>query len=66
MLGMKGILMILGVAIVFFGIFYTAISLAKGQFLHLLSLEFAALIVSVVSGAMVVFVYIYKGDKIGE
>jgi len=64
MLDMRETLTILGVAVAFFGIFYTFISLAMGQPMHLRPLVFCVLIVSVASGAVVAFVYTYKGNDV--
>lgn len=66
MLNMKGVLIILGVATVFFGIFYVFISLAMGQPAYLNPLVFGALIVSVALGMSVSLVYLYKGTNTGE
>ena len=66
MLNTKGVLIILGVATVFFGIFYVFISLAMGQPVYSNPLVFGALIVSVALGMSVALVYLYKGNKIGE
>ena len=58
MLNTKAILITLGVATIFFGIFYTFISLAMGQSAYLNPFAFGALMVSVALGMSVAFMYI--------